>query len=97
MRLSVGFLIRWAAILQVCLAVPMTLGSQSVPENSQLRISTHLVQFGVIVRDARGTLGNLTKDDFVVLDRGKPQKISVFSAEPGESEAQAAKPLPQNT
>jgi VWFA-related protein len=90
-------MVRWAAILLTCLAVPMTLASQSAPENSQLRISTHLVQFGVIVRDARGPLGNLTKDDFVVLDRGKPQKISIFSAEPGEAGAQSAKPLLQNT
>ena len=52
---------------------------------------------GVIARDKNGPVADLTKDDFVVLDRGKPQKISVFSVESSESASQPAQPLPQNT
>jgi VWFA-related protein len=42
-------------------------------------------------------VANLTKEDFVVLDRGKPREISVFSVESSQSTTQAAQPLPQNT
>ena len=52
---------------------------------------------GVIARDKNGPVADLTKDDFVILDRGKPQKISVFSVESKESAVRLAQPLPQNT
>lgn len=54
---------------------------------------------GIIVRDKNGPVANLTKDDFVVLDRGKAQKISVFSMESSESAVPVAQPqpLPPNT
>ncbi|MFZ0276758.1 MAG: VWA domain-containing protein [Candidatus Sulfotelmatobacter sp.] len=52
---------------------------------------------GVIVRDKNGPVADLTKDDFVVLDRGKPQTISVFSVESGHSESKPLQLLPQNT
>jgi VWFA-related protein len=81
----------------LALLVPITLASQNPSEPPQIRVSTHLVQIGIIVRDTNGPVGNLTKDDFVVLDRGKPQKISVFSVESGGGVPQPAKPLPQNT
>jgi VWFA-related protein len=75
----------------------MALSSHNTPQTPQIHVSTHLVQIGIIVRDSNGPVGNLTKDDFVVLDRGKPQKISVFSVESSESAPQPAQPLPQNT
>ncbi|HZU21416.1 MAG TPA: VWA domain-containing protein, partial [Terriglobales bacterium] len=55
--------------------------------------ATHLVQINVVVRDRdnRPALG-LTKDDFLVSDRGKPQTISVFSA---DTAAPASAPSPQ--
>ncbi len=76
------------------LLAPMALASQSPPPTPQLRISTHLVQIGVIVRDAHGPVANLTKDDFLVLDRGEPQAIRVFSAESSPAVARPAQPLP---
>lgn len=97
MRPSVDFMGRRAAILLACFAMPMTLVSQSATDASQLRLSTHLVQFGVIVRDANGPVGNLTKDDFQVIDRGTTQAIRVFSTDSSEPAAQPAQPLPQNT
>lgn len=74
-------------------------------QTPSVKVATRLVEFGVIVRDKNGPVSNLTKDDFVVLDRGKPQKISILSAEtagparqPQQSQAQATlHPLPRNT
>src|SRR5271163_2774468 len=68
-----------------------------VPQGPTINVSTRLVEVGVIARDKNGPVADLTKDDFVVLDRGKPQKISVFSVESSKSEAQPVPPLPQNT
>ncbi|MGB8474496.1 MAG: VWA domain-containing protein [Candidatus Acidiferrum sp.] len=63
----------------------MALPSQNPPQAPEIRVSTHLVQIGIIVRDKNGPVANLTKDDFVILDRGKPQKISIFNVESGTS------------
>jgi VWFA-related protein len=71
--------------------------AQNTPQSPAISISTRLVQVGVIARDKNGAIADLTKDDFVVLDRGKPQKISVFSIESSQSVPQPALPLPQNT
>lgn len=82
------------------LAVGMTaiaVSARNVPQGPTISVSTRLVQIGVIVRDKNGPVADLTKDDFLVLDRGKAQKISVFSVESTESAAQPAQPLPQNT
>jgi len=79
------------------LLVPMALAPRNTPQAPQIHVSTHLAQVGIIVRNNNGRVADLTKDVFVVLDRGKPQKISVFSIESSESAPQPAQPLPQNT
>jgi VWFA-related protein len=71
--------------------------AQNAPPPPTITVSTRLVQVGVIVRDKNGPVADLTKDDFVVLDRGTPRKISLFSVESGESEDLPVQPLPQNT
>jgi VWFA-related protein len=71
--------------------------AQNSPQSPAISVSTRLVQVGVIVRDKNGPVADLTMDDFVVLDRGKPQKISVFAVESSHSAPQPAQPLPQNT
>jgi VWFA-related protein len=73
--------------------------AQNAPQPPAISVSTRLVQVGVIVRDKNGPVADLTKDDFVLLDRGKTQKISVFSVESGAAppSAQSAQPLPPNT
>jgi VWFA-related protein len=71
--------------------------AQNAPQPPAISVSTRLVQIGVIARDKNGPVADLTKDDFVVLDRGKPQKISVFSVESSDRAARLAQPLPQNT
>jgi VWFA-related protein len=92
-----------SGIILALLLVPAPLASQdaqSPPQNPKISISTRLVELGVIVRDKDGPVEDMTKDDFVVLDRGKPQKISVFTVESVKSPAtvpQLAKMLPPNT
>lgn len=71
--------------------------AQNAPQPPTVSVSTRLVQVGVIVRDKNGPVADLTKDDFVVFDRGKRQQLSVFSVESSQSMAQPALPLPINT
>lgn len=97
MRFAADALVARISTLVAWLLVPLALASQNPPQSQQIRVSTRLVQIGVIVRDENGPVANLTKDDFVVLDRGKSQKLSVFSVESSESASQPAQPLPQNT
>ncbi|MGB7022454.1 MAG: VWA domain-containing protein, partial [Candidatus Acidiferrales bacterium] len=78
--------------------VPLTLASQESQRTSQIHVATRLVEVGVIVRDKNGPVANLTKDDFTVLDQGKPQKISIFSAAAAASAQQPPRqPPPHNT
>ena len=88
-----------APLVLALLLVPLALSSQESPQTPQIHVSTQLVQIGIIVRDKNGPVAGLTKDDFSVFDRGKAQRISVFSV---ESDASArperpAQPLPPNT
>lgn len=86
------------AILLVLVLVPLALASQDPQQTPQIRVATRLVEVGVIVRDKNGPVANLTKGDFVVFDRSKPQKISIFSADAAASTQQPPQqPLPQNT
>ena len=65
-----------------------------------LRTSTRLVQVNVIVHDKNVPVANLTKDDFILMDRGRPRNIDVFSVESSArsaSSAGSAGPLPPNT
>lgn len=77
--------------------VAVAASAQNAPQTPAISVSTRLVEVGVIVRDKNGPVEDLTKDDFVLLDRGKPQRISVFTVESGRSEDQPVQPLPPNT
>jgi len=51
-------------------------------EAATFRVNVHLVLARVVVRDDRGhAVGNLNKEDFELLDNGKPQVISHFAIE----------------
>ena len=84
------------SLLSLALAA-IAASAQNAPQPPTISVSTRLVQLGVIARDKNGPAVDLTKDDFVVLDRGKPQKISVFSVESSQSAPLPAQSLPQNT
>jgi VWFA-related protein len=50
-------------------------------EPAVIRTSTRLVQINVVVHDKNGRVANLTKDDFVLTEQGKPRPIGVFAKE----------------
>lgn len=78
------------ALASAWVAGAQTAGSpQSPPADSSkstasvvLRSETRLVQLSVIAVDKRGhAVENLKKEDFVLLDNGKPQDIALFSTD----------------
>src|SRR5271168_3636311 len=78
------------ALASAWVAYAQTAGSpQSPPADSSkstasvvLRSETRLVQLSVIAVDKRGhAVENLKKEDFVLLDNGKPQDIALFSTD----------------
>jgi VWFA-related protein len=90
------------ALAFLALVLPvMVVPARKTPQIPQIRVSTRLVKVGVIARDKNGPVTNLTESDFVVLDRGKPAKVSFFSMDvsvPSSHPLTAtAPPLPANT
>ena len=85
--------------IAICLLLlPISAARQNPSQLPKIRVSTHLVQIGIIVRDKNGPVANLTKGDFTIFDRGKPQPISIFSADAAAAAQQPPQQaLPQNT
>jgi VWFA-related protein len=50
------------------------------PQPATFHAGTRLVEVEVVVRSRSGPVTGLSKDDFTILDRGKPQRIDVFRA-----------------
>gem|GEM_PF-5657127 len=79
----------------LALASQIAQGQDTVPT---IRTETRAVQIDVAARDSHGTpVRGLTKNDFTVLDDGKPRAIAFFSAETGEvapDEASSGRPSP---
>lgn len=77
------------AILAASAAVSQT----SDPQTATFKVGTRLVELEVVVRNKNGPVTGLKRDDFTILDEGKPQRIDVFR----EGQAQPpgpAVPLP---
>jgi len=62
-----------------------------------IRTSTRLVEVNVIVHDRNGPVADLTKDDFILTDRGKTRRISLFSVESVTRPGKVVEPPPPNT
>ena len=60
------------------------------------RVGAELVQVDVVVRNDKGPVKGLTKDDFTIQDKGKPQAIAVFAINERGSDTGKATPLPPN-
>lgn len=60
-----------------------------------IRTTTRLVQVNVVVHDRSVPVGDLGKDDFLVLDRGVRRAIAVFNLETRRSAAAAQAPEPR--
>jgi VWFA-related protein len=62
---------------------------------STFHAATKLVQLDVVARSKGAPAAGLTKDDFTLLDNGKPQKIAFFSVRSTRTAGAPAVPLPQ--
>lgn len=67
----------------------------SVAEAARFRVNVKLVLARVVVRDSSGhAIGGLHKEDFELLDNGKPQVISDFDVEHAAAQPAATAPGP---
>ncbi len=61
------------------LAVALTLGAQQMDQAPTFRVTSRLIVVNVEVHDKAGkSVDNLRRDDFTLLENGKPQQVSVF-------------------
>ena len=70
------------------------LAALATAQEPVFRTGTRLVTVDVVVRNNRGPIRGLTKDDFTIQDKGKTQTISVFSVADVNSPPAKADPLP---
>jgi VWFA-related protein len=66
------------------------------PQPPIIRLTTRLVEVNVIVRSKDGPVTGLTRDDFSLFDKGRQQKIAVFSVNSIHELKKPAAPLPPN-
>ena len=95
--LSDGATLRFPVMFPAIALILTAAAPQSAMPQAPFRTSTRLVQINVVVHDKNGPVANLTKNDFTVSDRGKPQIISIFSVESVAAAANEATVAPQNT
>jgi VWFA-related protein len=80
-------------VSKLLFVLPLLAASQDAP--TTIRTETRAVQVDVAVRDSHGApVHGLTKDDFTLLDDGKPRAIAFFSAEAGGPAPDEAPPVP---
>jgi VWFA-related protein len=73
----------------------LTLASMLNAQDQQtIHVNTRLVEVEVVVRGKSGPVSGLTKQDFTLLDKGKPQEIAVFSVKSKSNSTAAVVPLP---
>src|SRR5579863_5484762 len=77
--------------LMTALVFVWTAAGQQQPTFSA---GTRLVQVDIVVRNSKGPVPGLTKEDFTILDNGKPQKIAVFSVHSARKPVATPIPLP---
>ena len=105
-NLSAKSVLSW--VLSASLVVAQTpVPPTPAPGSEQpIRVTTRLIQLNVVAQDRHGNpVTDLTKDDFVLKDAGKDQKISVFSLERSDAPSSgsvgghvvAGQTLPPNT
>ena len=81
--------------LAVLVALPLATALVSSQQPPVFRVATRLVQVSVVVHDRRGEpVTDLKKEDFTILERGKPQAISFFEVVAADHPAAPPEPLP---
>ena len=84
--------------MTVSVALVVMLASAVAQEGPVIKVATRLVQFNVIVQDKRGPVSDLAKQDFTIIDQGKPRPIVVFHMDSRKGHApDNAPPLPAGT
>ena len=74
-------------------ANPPEMQAHETTPQFRIRAERNVVLVRVVVRDDKGrTVGNLHKEDFRLLDDGKPQEIADFSVEVSNPKPEAAQP-----
>jgi VWFA-related protein len=81
--------IRWLYLSGLSLLALAPLSRpQPAPDQVVIHTGTHVVLVNVVAKDKHGkAVGNLTRDDFILLDNGQPQKIGLFALEDSGSGA----------
>jgi VWFA-related protein len=69
-------------------------GAAASQDPPAFRTDTRLVQINVAVHDKNGPVANLTKDDFILTEKGKTRAISVFAVHKPAAAAPAASAEP---
>ena len=73
-------LIRTAVLCGVSTIAPLVTAQQQPAPSATFQVQVDFVDIDAVVTDERGNfVGDLTRDDFELLDDGKPQDISAFS------------------
>lgn len=90
----------WAVLLSAALVASPLAPAQEKPARdvpaTSLRVTTRLVLLDVVVRDKTGQpVTDLQASDFTVNEKGKPQKVAIFSLE-RPAPAPTPPPLPPN-
>jgi VWFA-related protein len=83
-----------AALLMAAPVWAQTQAGSTEQPASTLRVTTRAVLVDVIVTDRHGDpVKGLTKDDFTILEDGKPQRVSYFEENRGDPYAAPVKPI----
>jgi len=92
----------WSILVSLCFVQAQTIATH-LPQQAQeqpgnetpvIKVTTRLVQVNVVVHNKKGEpVGDLTKEDFVLLDKGQEQKILFFSKESSEALPKNLPPL----
>jgi VWFA-related protein len=69
-------------------------GIAAAQDSPVIRVNTRLVEVDVVVRNKDGVVPGLTKQDFTLLDKGKPQEIALFTFKAKDAARTATVPPP---
>jgi VWFA-related protein len=81
--------------LAACLLIPFSLLAQDQTPPT-IRVTTRLVQVNVIVHKKGEPVSDLKKEDFTILDKGKEQKVALFTVDSIDAPPKAWPALPPN-
>jgi VWFA-related protein len=81
---------------EVCCVIALLLAASDATAQAPIfRTSTRLVQVNIVVQDSHGQpVGDLTREDFAIDERGKPQQIQFFSRTSADAPAAPSATLP---